>query len=826
MRPRTLLGVGLAILLLAGGIVGGLLLATERRDRAESDRDAGAERAERAVAGELESLVGTAAGFAVMLERRDPADAGDFAQMAASGEDRSALRWIAWAPAVPAAEMTALGERTARPVRPLPGAGAVPANGMQYPAELVWPASRRSGMLGADLASDPTVAATVAAARDSGRALLTPPVAMPGGDEVLLVQPVFARTAASGTPAERRAGMRGAVVTAIDMERVQAVAGDARLVGVDGAGAGARPVEASGGAWGIEFSGDRAELGLPLVIALAGALLAGAVVALTFADIRRERRARRSVEDALAERRDLEDTLREERNRAEALRDLAESFVEAGLREENELTEAAGAGLAEAFGARAAGLVRFDGEAAVPVGGAGPVPPTAAEVWARVRSAGRGRRTVAGGLCVAAAPVPVDGGVWGAAWVAGDERVVPGDAVASLRPFADLIGLGITDARARHKLRREATTDAQTGLANHRTFREHLRRQIAQARRHGRDLALVVLDIDRFKRVNDTFGHQAGDAVLAEVADRLRLEAREGDVVARVGGEEFAWLMPEVGRLEAWTAADRARAAIGALPFPDVGSVTISAGVADLALARDEDELFRNADQALYLAKRYGRDIVFLHQSNEVSAVAAADPSVVAQRRAELAHLQVLAHKVADRGQLGRDHPGRVAATATALARDLGWTPERVALLEQAAVLHDVGMAAVPAMVELDTSGPLGTPAHTMIAVHPREGAQMVAAALSDEAADWVRGHHERWDGTGYPDGLARARISEGARILAVAEAWDALTTDRPYRPALGNRVALSEMRDGAGTQFWPPAVDALARVVERRHAEDAAPHG
>ena len=362
---------------LPAGSSGACSLAAERRDRAESDRDAVAERAERAVAAELEAVVGTAAGFSVMLERRDPADAGDFARLAASGGDRSALRWIAWAPAVRPAGIPALAERTGRPVRPLPGAGAAAGSGMHYPAELVWP-SGRDAIVGADLASDPGIAATVAAARDAGRARLSPPVALPGGEEILFVQPVFARGARSGTAAERRTAMRGAVVAAIDMDRVRAAAGDARLIGVDGAGAGSRPIAAAGGAWGVAFSGNGAELGLPLVIALSGVLLAGVAAALTFADIRRERHARRRVDEALATRRDLEDTLREERNRAEALRDLAESFVEAGLREERALMEDAAARLAEAFGARSAGLVRFDGDATASVGGAGefrPPPP-------------------------------------------------------------------------------------------------------------------------------------------------------------------------------------------------------------------------------------------------------------------------------------------------------------------------------------------------------------------------------------------------------------------------------------------------------------------
>jgi diguanylate cyclase (GGDEF)-like protein/putative nucleotidyltransferase with HDIG domain len=834
VRPRLILGISVALVILVGGLIAGGLMAYDRNERAQEAARAESARAKENIRAELQSAMSLTAGFRVVYQRRDRSDDRDFYSLAGAAMRPGPVAWLAWAPLVPTAGIDAFEERNDLTVWGLGTAHGSGAPGdHHFPARLVAPRVAESSVGGSDFVTSAEGAAAIERAVAAGEPRMSATFTTPDGTEVaLLMEPVFREGAPATTPLQRRDALRGIVVAAIDIEGVSDVGSGAAV-----ADAGPSPtveaavtddglVSAAGRAWDVSVADGTAEIGVPLLLALTGAILAGAVIALTLADRHRERYAGRKVAEALSGRRVVEEQLRTERNRAEALRELAESLVDAAAAEGAVLGAAAAARIADAFSASGAGIVRFDDDdVVVPFGTTGETPQAAPASWERVRRLSRPASAVdAEGARAAASPVLVDGRVWGAAWVASAEGLLAEGAEADLRPFADLVGLGIADAEARRQLLREATTDAQTGLANLRTFREHLEQQIAQARRHGRDLALVILDVDRFKRVNDTFGHQAGDAVLAEVARRLRVAARDSDVVARVGGEEFAWLMPEVGRLEAWAAADRGRAAISADVFPGVGRVTISAGVADLALARDGEELYRNADQALYLAKRYGRDIVFLHQSNEVTAIASEDPAEASHGRAEVAHLQVLAHKVADRGQLGRDHPTRVAATASAVARELGWSEDRVALLEQAALLHDVGMAAVPASVELDSSGPLATPAHTMIAAHPREGAQMVATALPAEVADWVRGHHERWDGGGYPDGLSGERISEGARILAVAETWDALTTDRPYRPALTRDEALGEMREGSGSQFWPPAVDALARALAHLPERDAHP--
>jgi diguanylate cyclase (GGDEF)-like protein len=207
-------------------------------------------------------------------------------------------------------------------------------------------------------------------------------------------------------------------------------------------------------------------------------------------------------------------------------------------------------------------------------------------------------------------PIRVGSSVWGAVLaVQVEDRPIPPDAETRLLGFGDLIGLAIANADARRRLAEEATTDSLTGLANHRSFHERLQGSVSLNRRHRRPLSLVVLDIDFFKRVNDEHGHQAGDRVLVEVAERLLRQARSGELLARVGGEEFGWLLPEADAAGAMAAAERARQAIASRPFAGVGPLTISAGVAELTSDEAPGDLYRRADEALYEAKTAGRDV-------------------------------------------------------------------------------------------------------------------------------------------------------------------------------------------------------------------------
>jgi diguanylate cyclase (GGDEF)-like protein/PAS domain S-box-containing protein len=209
----------------------------------------------------------------------------------------------------------------------------------------------------------------------------------------------------------------------------------------------------------------------------------------------------------------------------------------------------------------------------------------------------------------AGAPVRVRDRLWGALVIgASDTDRLDGGVLDQLSSFAELVALAVGNAEAWDALARDARTDALTGLANHRTFQERLRQEIAHAGRHGHPLSLVLFDIDHFKSVNDTHGHQTGDAVLAELARRLKPLVRGRELLARTGGEEFGWILPDTEAAAAVQAAERLRATVGRAPFAVAGTVTVSAGVAVPGPEGDATALLAAADRALYEAKRQGRN--------------------------------------------------------------------------------------------------------------------------------------------------------------------------------------------------------------------------
>jgi diguanylate cyclase (GGDEF)-like protein len=330
--------------------------------------------------------------------------------------------------------------------------------------------------------------------------------------------------------------------------------------------------------------------------------------------------------------------------------------------------------------------------------------------------------------------------------------------------------------------------------------------EVERARRHGSSFALVLLDLDEFKQINDTYGHDVGDAVLAEAARRMRCEVRAEDLLARIGGEEFGWLLPDVDGAAAWVAAERARQALIARPFPTVGRVTLSAGVCDLEEAGDPGRLFRLADRALYHAKTQGRN-----RSSRYGEAAGGGTRAPEQART-LAALGALARAIDAKDRATFRHSERVAELTERLALALGWPSDRARALRDAARLHDVGKIGVPERL-LRKPGRLTAAEYDEVKSHVTLSYQIAREVVSAEQAAWILQHHERWDGRGYPEGLSGEAIADGAQLLAVADAWDAMTVARPYAKPLSRAEALAECVRNADRQFAPEAVDALRRM-------------
>ncbi|MDO8187389.1 diguanylate cyclase [Conexibacter sp. JD483] len=420
-------------------------------------------------------------------------------------------------------------------------------------------------------------------------------------------------------------------------------------------------------------------------------------------------------------------------------------------------------------------------------------------------------------------PVFVAGGLWGALVLSTNIRrdVFDDHAIARQRDFAELLSVAIGNADAHDKLARMAANDPVTGLANHRVFHARLREAAAEATRRGRPLTVAVFDLDRFRDVNDLHGHLAGDAILSEVAARLSEHAAPDQLLARIGGDEFALVMPGWAPAAARPIVERACAAIAARPFGERRSeLTISAGIADLEAAGHGELLFACADGALYWAKLNGRDLVCTFEPSIVNELSPTDRAETLLRRKTLAGITALARAIDAKDPTTRQHSERVAQLVDQLARVCGWAERRIRLLREAALVHDVGKIGIPDAILLQT-GRLTADQFEAIKRHAPLGADIVDGVLLPEQVEWVRHHHERPDGGGYPDGLGGAQISSGCALLSIADTLDVMTVSRPYSRPLPLDEAVSECERLVGTQFTPEAATALRTLHRMGALED-----
>ncbi|MBI5104052.1 MAG: diguanylate cyclase [Solirubrobacterales bacterium] len=429
-------------------------------------------------------------------------------------------------------------------------------------------------------------------------------------------------------------------------------------------------------------------------------------------------------------------------------------------------------------------------------------------VWAPARAVDGPEADVRGRRHVLRLPLAARGQSLGVVTLVRPQAEGPFDPeLGLLELLVGQLGVAVQHARDYREEREAAIRDPLTGLYNRRYFYEAFAKELHRHERYGSGASFVLFDVDDFKSINDTLGHHAGDEVLVRIAQLVLPLIRPSDSFARIGGEEFGLLLPETGQLDALLAAERVRTAISRATILPDRHVTISGGVA--AMPQDgstREELERKADAALYWAKRNGKNLCAVaREAEHVGAPGAAEGM--------LATLHAVVAGIDSQHLHTRDHSENVAAYAVALGQALGLGEERIVHLRRAAFLHDIGKVAVPEEI-LHKPAELTAGERTQIELHPEVGGHMLAhAGLADEAR-WVRHHHERMDGRGYPDGLAGEAIELEARIIFVADAFEAMTSDRPYRRGLPVDVAAEELRRCAGSQFDPRVVDALLELL------------
>ncbi len=397
-----------------------------------------------------------------------------------------------------------------------------------------------------------------------------------------------------------------------------------------------------------------------------------------------------------------------------------------------------------------------------------------------------------------------------------------------------------------------ASTDGLTGLKNHRIFQEVLRTEYSAAVSSRAPLSLMIMDVDSFKSYNDRYGHPEGDDVLRRIASMLPLCVRNQDTCARYGGEEFAVILPGAAVEEARVLAERIRTTIAEADWRLV-NVTISIGVAELVgEIASPSQLVTAADQALYHAKQSGRNRVAvfgdissdeLHETRVNASIEAAYSEclheIVLQKESDLmetmgetddslietydATITAWAGVLELRDRETEGHSQRVTNLTVQLARFVGMNEEEVLFVKWGALLHDIGKLGIPDAI-LHKPGDLTSEEYATMRKHPVLAYEMLRhIAFIKPAIDIPYSHHEKWDGTGYPQGLRGEAIPIAARLFAVVDVWDALRSDRPYRRAWGVEKVLDYLRANSGSHFDPRAVSAFIAMIEASQASAAA---
>jgi len=434
-----------------------------------------------------------------------------------------------------------------------------------------------------------------------------------------------------------------------------------------------------------------------------------------------------------------------------------------------------------------------------------------------------------------------------------EDAFTPQD-VLIMKTLADLLATALHNAFVFQKLQTQSITDGLTGIKTRRFFWEALSSEWKRASRSGRPFSVVLVDLDKFKEVNDSMGHLEGDLVLARVGRLLEQKCRQSNVVARYGGDEFIILMPETGVEQAQVLAERLRLWLATDPMMSEHQITGSFGVASFPVhGYSAEDIIRQADAGMYVSKHAGGDRVSVAEEfteGEASAVRRQlisgyiegflqrehtgpehlDELVLTLKRLATEDeentvevlqeaIEALAHAAEAREGGNSGYGEMTAHYCEIIARALRLVPEEIADLSYTARVHNVGQLFVPERI-LNKPGPLTDDEFYLVKVHPRIGGEIVGTLPnSDKMRNAIEHHHEAFDGSGYPNALRGEEIPLWSRILAIADAYVNMTTERSMTAAKTSQQAMAELEKLSGIQFDGMLVRILARELKEERS-------
>ena len=393
--------------------------------------------------------------------------------------------------------------------------------------------------------------------------------------------------------------------------------------------------------------------------------------------------------------------------------------------------------------------------------------------------------------------------------------------------------------KSNRRLKQMALRDPCTGLYNYRYFEDVLEAEFIRAKRYEQSLSFIMLDIDYFKSINDMYGHQFGDLVLQQLARQLKKMVRRYDIVIRCGGEEFIIISPGIDRLQSVILAQRILDEVNLYNFGD-RKHTIKLKLSLAVVSYPEEKIVKSmdlleyAEQILSKSKEWGGNRVCSsydvkkfkpkpaksgkEKKDNVAALKFKLGKVTKQAHQSLIEsIFAFARTIELKDHYTGEHVEKTVYYATQIARILKFSREQIENVRQAAILHDLGKVGISDKILLKEAK-LTDEEYREIKKHPLIAADILRPIqFLHSVIPFILYHHERWDGRGYPSGLKGDLIPVGARIIAIADVYQALISNRPYRKALTRQEALKIIREGSGTQFDPRIVNAFLKIIQKK---------